>query len=54
MGVTKTTHQEGAGPVPAKGQTVIIEYTGWLKDISKPDGKGKQYVSPALVTSRAD
>lgn len=43
MGVVKTTHEEGSGPVPQKGQTVIIEYTGWLKDASKPDSKGKKY-----------
>mgnify|MGYP002351842289 CR=1 FL=1 len=40
MGVTKTTHQEGTGPVAQNGQTVTIEYTGYLKDESKPDNKG--------------
>lgn len=44
MGVTKTTHKEGSGAQPAAGQTVTIEYTGFLKDTSKPDNKGKQYV----------
>lgn len=44
MGVTKTTHTEGSGVVPNKGDKVTIEYTGWLKDTSKPDNKGKQYV----------
>lgn len=44
MGVTKIVHQEGSGPQPTKGQTVTIEYTGYLKDTSKPDNKGKQYV----------
>ncbi|MDB5910553.1 MAG: peptidylprolyl isomerase [Massilia sp.] len=42
MGVTKTVIQEGNGPVPQKGQKVTIEYTGWLKDTSKPDNKGTQ------------
>lgn len=42
MGVTKTTHQEGTGPQAQAGQTVTIEYTGFLKDTSKPDNKGKQ------------
>jgi FK506-binding protein 1 len=42
MGVNKTILQEGNGPVPQKGQKVTIEYTGWLKDPSKPDNKGKQ------------
>lgn len=45
MGVTKTTHQEGTGPTPAVGQTVTIEYTGWLKDTSKPDNKGNKFVT---------
>lgn len=44
MGVTKTTHQEGSGAQPQAGQTVTIEYTGFLKDTSKPDNKGNQYV----------
>lgn len=43
MGVTKTTHQEGTGAQAQVGQTVTIEYTGFLKDTSKPDNKGKQY-----------
>ncbi|KAI6352747.1 FK506-binding protein 1B, variant 2 [Pyricularia grisea] len=45
MGVTKTTTQEGFGPSPQVGQTVIIEYTGFLKDTSKPDNKGDQFDS---------
>ncbi|KAB5572058.1 fkbp-type peptidyl-prolyl cis-trans isomerase [Coniochaeta sp. 2T2.1] len=45
MAVTKTILQEGNGPVPQKGQKVTIEYTGWLKDASKPDNKGKQFDS---------
>ncbi|KAI0398530.1 fkbp-type peptidyl-prolyl cis-trans isomerase [Xylariaceae sp. FL0594] len=45
MGVTKTVHQEGSGPSPQAGQIVTIEYTGWLKDTSKPDNKGKQFDS---------
>lgn len=42
MGVTKTTIKEGSGAQPTKGQTVTIEYTGWLKDASKPDQKGNK------------
>ena len=42
MGVEKTVLQEGSGAIPTKGQTVSIEYTGWLKDTSKPDNKGNQ------------
>lgn len=42
MGVTKTTLQEGNGAVPKVGQTVTIEYTGYLKDTSKPGNKGEK------------
>lgn len=42
MGVTKTVLQEGQGDQPKAGQTVTIEYTGWLKDASQPENKGKK------------
>ena len=45
MGVTKTTHVEGTGAQPAVGQKVTIEYTGYLKDTSKPDNKGDKFDS---------
>ncbi|TPX07670.1 uncharacterized protein E0L32_010668 [Thyridium curvatum] len=45
MGVTVHTNAEGSGPTPTKGQTVTIEYTGYLKDASKPDNKGKKFDS---------
>ncbi|KAI0484713.1 fkbp-type peptidyl-prolyl cis-trans isomerase [Xylariaceae sp. FL0804] len=45
MGVTKTTHEEGSGPQANAGQTVTIEYTGYLKDPSKPDQKGNKFDS---------
>ncbi|KAG5926279.1 FK506-binding protein 1B [Claviceps africana] len=44
-GVTKTTLKDGVGRQPAVGDTVTIEYTGWLKDETKPDKKGKQFDS---------
>lgn len=44
MGVIKTTIKEGSGPIPLKGQIVAMEYTGYLKDTSKPDGKGSKWV----------
>ena len=40
MGVTKTVLAEGSGSIPKKGDQVTIEYTGYLKDPSKPDQKG--------------
>ncbi|KAG0652998.1 FK506-binding 1 [Hyphodiscus hymeniophilus] len=45
MGVTKTILAEGNGPIPKVGDTVTIEYTGYLKDTSKPDSKGNQFDS---------
>lgn len=42
MGVTKTILQEGSGPIPSKGDKVTIEYTGYLKDTTKPGNKGEQ------------
>lgn len=40
MGVQVTTHQTGNGAQPSPGQTVTIEYTGYLKDVNQPDQKG--------------
>ncbi|KXJ92481.1 FKBP-type peptidyl-prolyl cis-trans isomerase [Microdochium bolleyi] len=45
MGVTKTTHSEGTGAQPKQGDTVTIEYTGFLNDPSAPNQKGKQFDS---------
>ncbi|KAM0263522.1 hypothetical protein ACHAQJ_001141 [Trichoderma viride] len=45
MGVTKTILQEGEGPEPKADQKVVMGYTGWLKDTSKPDNKGKKFDS---------
>jgi FK506-binding protein 1 len=42
MGVTKTISKEGSGPSPKVGDKVTMDYTGYLKDTSKPDNKGKQ------------
>ena len=45
MGVEKKMIKQGDGSTKAQaGQTVTMEYTGWLFDQSKPDFKGKQYV----------
>lgn len=44
MGVQKTIISEGSGASPQVGQKVTIQYTGWIKDESKPDNKGDQYV----------
>jgi FKBP-type peptidyl-prolyl cis-trans isomerase len=52
MGVTKQINQEGSGPTPKVGDKVTIEYTGFLKDTSKPDHKGNQYALPPLLASQ--
>jgi FK506-binding protein 1 len=41
MAVEKVILKEGNGvDTPKKGDTVKMEYTGWLYDPSKPDKKG--------------
>ncbi|KAJ4854902.1 FKBP-type peptidyl-prolyl cis-trans isomerase domain-containing protein [Trichoderma breve] len=42
---TKTILEEGSGPNPEKGNVVLMGYTGWLKDTSQPDNKGKKFDS---------
>lgn len=49
MGVTKQISKEGSGAIPKVGDKVTIEYTGFLKDPSQPDLKGKQYALPPLA-----
>ncbi|RYN40731.1 hypothetical protein AA0113_g3715 [Alternaria arborescens] len=43
MGVQKTILSEGNGPSPQEGDTVTMEYTGWLK--TSTGEKGKQFDS---------
>uniref|UniRef100_A0A8H7K493 peptidylprolyl isomerase n=1 Tax=Bionectria ochroleuca TaxID=29856 RepID=A0A8H7K493_BIOOC len=44
MGVEKIyVYKEGTGPQPVKDQVVTIEYTGWLKDATQENKKGKQF-----------
>lgn len=45
MGVQKTVITEGNGPSPEKGDTVTMEYTGWLRTAGEPGEKGKQFDS---------
>ncbi len=43
MGVDKKMLKAGNGTdYPRKGDEVTIEYTGYLLDPSKPDGKGTE------------
>jgi FKBP-type peptidyl-prolyl cis-trans isomerase FkpA len=35
----------GTGPAIAAGQTAVVQYTGWLYEVSAPDKKGKQFDS---------
>lgn len=41
-GYTKTILQEGSGEPAKNGDTVAMHYTGWLKDTSQPENKGKR------------
>ena len=56
MGVTKTTITEGNGAQPVPGDSVTIEYTGWLANVTNPGKanevwtKGQQYVEPVRET----
>ncbi|EHK50377.1 uncharacterized protein TrAtP1_007461 [Trichoderma atroviride] len=45
MSVTVTTLQQGSGESPLKGDKIVMHYTGWLKDTSQPENKGKQFDS---------
>ncbi|KUI69043.1 FK506-binding protein 1B [Cytospora mali] len=45
MGVNVQHHEQGTGATPQPGQTVTIEYTGYLKDTSKSDNKGNKFDS---------
>ncbi|KAI9795015.1 MAG: FK506 binding protein proline rotamase rapamycin-binding protein [Peltula sp. TS41687] len=46
MGVTKHITKDGNGVTsPRKGDTVTIDYTGYLYDDSKPSKKGTQFDS---------
>ncbi|KAF4126941.1 FK506-binding protein 1 [Geosmithia morbida] len=45
MGVSKTIISEGSGGSPSPGDTITMQYTGWVKDTSKPGNKGKQFDS---------
>jgi FKBP-type peptidyl-prolyl cis-trans isomerase len=41
-GYTKTILQEGTGEPPVEKTIVKMHYTGWLKDTSQPENKGKK------------
>ena len=35
----------GAGPAIVPGQRAVMQYTGWLYEVSAPDNKGKEFDS---------
>ncbi|CCU74659.1 unnamed protein product [Blumeria hordei] len=45
MAVTKTIIRDGHGASPSPGDTVTMEYTGYLKDTGCRDNKGKKFDS---------
>lgn len=46
MGVKKTILKEGTGESPKVGDTVTIQYTGWLKNVNKGNTLDEQKVTP--------
>ncbi|MEO8936113.1 MAG: FKBP-type peptidyl-prolyl cis-trans isomerase [Burkholderiaceae bacterium] len=40
-----TDVKEGSGKEAVAGKTVVVHYTGWLYDTSKPDNKGTKFDS---------
>jgi FKBP-type peptidyl-prolyl cis-trans isomerase FkpA len=40
---TQTDLVVGTGPDATAGKSITVNYTGWLYDTSKPDGKGTQF-----------
>ena len=45
--LTQTDLTVGSGAVAATGNTITVNYTGWLYDASKPDHKGLQFDTSA-------
>jgi FKBP-type peptidyl-prolyl cis-trans isomerase len=41
----KVDVKQGTGAVAASGNTVVVHYTGWLYDTSKPDSHGAKFDS---------
>lgn len=35
--------REGTGAVATTGRVVLVDYTGWLHDPARPEGKGTQF-----------
>jgi FKBP-type peptidyl-prolyl cis-trans isomerase FkpA len=44
-GMKMTDVKEGTGAEAVTGKTVVVHYTGWLYDESKPDHKGTKFDS---------
>jgi FKBP-type peptidyl-prolyl cis-trans isomerase len=45
MPFTKTDTLAGSGAEATAGRAVVVHYTGWLFDASKPDNKGSKFDS---------
>ena len=45
QGMKMTDVKEGTGAEAVTGKTVVVHYTGWLYDDSKPDHKGTKFDS---------
>lgn len=40
---SQTDLRAGAGAAAARGNTIVVNYTGWFYDVSKPQQKGLQF-----------
>ena len=47
---SQTELRLGTGGAAATGNTIVVEYTGWLYDPTKPDNKGLQFDTSADTT----
>ena len=44
--------KQGTGAEAVAGKTVVVHYTGWLYDPSKPDGQAPSSTARAIAASR--
>jgi len=47
---SQTDLREGTGTTASAGRTVMVSYTGWLYDPTRPESKGAQFDSSAMFS----
>jgi len=48
--VTQIDLREGTGTTATQGRTVMVSYTGWLYDPTRPESKGAQFDSSVMFS----